>query len=424
MDNKIVIEVPVNNIKQNPYQIRDEIRSETLQLLINSIRERGLFNPITVIKESKDSYVVVSGHRRLEAFKKMKKKTIPAFVKKRDTNNSLLIDLVHENLIREDLTVQEKALSIKALFSQIPKVKNNIDEIISCITVGKLFTDRQNKKQNYNLNKFTSEEMFSGIKYLKQIGISANNAICYLNVLKLPPSVQHMVSFNVHNDKGERSSKRISIKMANTLARVDDKDFQKVILKRALTGSSARSVDAAVSDYKAKVLKGEWKGVVKKTANSRVLKEFSSKSFYELAEKFENLSKIISSWKLSVLPGLVDYLDKDIFITSATALRKELRILDNNLLEHLKEKNYIVVEDHNLNEPFEIRITESRKKKMCRGTIPINILRKIGYDIENLKGGDFIQLKIIGIRKQIPDKLEEVDEQAFEETGHDPDYGR
>ena len=45
-------------------------------------------------------------------------------------------------------------------------------------------------------------------------------------------------------------------------------------------------------------------------------------------------------------------------------------------------------------------IKESKGKKNVRGTIPRKMLRRIGLDDDKLKAGDFVQIKIVGIRKK------------------------
>jgi len=123
-------DVSISKIESNPYQTRERIEKEGLLILAKSIREIGLFNPITLLKKN-GGYVVINGHRRLSAFKKLRRKTIPAFVKNRYRDRELIIDLIHENLIREDLNPIEKANSIRLLLSTIKETKGDTEIIIS-----------------------------------------------------------------------------------------------------------------------------------------------------------------------------------------------------------------------------------------------------------------------------------------------------
>ena len=398
-----VEEIEISKITGNPYQTRLFIEEEPLKILAKSIRERGLFNPITILKKSADNYIVIHGHRRLKACKRLKWKTIPAFVKPRQSKNTLITDLIHENLVREDLSVQEKALSIKLLFSQIKGLKNDIDIVISCISTGKLYNQRGERKKKGKGSrtgvgyKISDDAMFMGMKLLKTIGMSENNAISYLNVLKLPTEIQRKVFFNVHNDMGESSSTRISIRMANHLARVEDKDYQKHLLLRAFQGCSARHIQALVDNYIIKVLKGEWKGFVRKANNYSIMKPYDENQLLELSDMCKKLSRKLQNWKLTKLSAIAEILPKEIFIAESTRLRKEMKLVDNQLKKYLTEKGYKLVKK-DLSEPFEIRIKESYNKKNVRGTIPRKILRDLNFEDKDLEKGTFVQLQIIGIK--------------------------
>ena len=401
-----VQEIPINKITGNPYQTRLFIEEEPLKVLAKSIRERGLFNPITILEKNKGEYIVVHGHRRLAACKKLKWKNIPAFVKPRSEENSLITDLIQENLVREDLSVQEKALSIKLLFSQIPNIKDDLEQIISCISGGKLYKQRGGRaadgKGSGHRNtktKWNDDDMFQGMKLLKTIGMSENNAIYYLTILKLPTHIQKLVSFNVHNDQGERSSTRISIRMAYELARVDDSDYRDYLFSRALTGTSARHIQAMVNNYKLKVLKGEWEGFVKNFNNVKIIKGLNQDMFIELSERCNDLSKKLNSWKLTKLSALAETMEKEIFIASATGLRKDIELVDNQLKKRLEDKGYKNVEENKHNEIFEIPVREQMDKNCVRGTIPRKMLRKIGIKDSELIAGTFVQIKIVGIKK-------------------------
>lgn len=382
-----VFYVDIKKIKGNPYQTRLIIQKEPLQTLISSIRERGLFNPITLL-ESDDGYIVVHGHRRLEAFKKLRRKTIPAFVKPRSQKDSLITDLIHENLLREDLSVQEKALSIKLLLSQIKNL-DDVDSMLSCIHAVHMYKGRGPTEFRRKATKHNDDDMFMCMKLLKTIGMSENNAISYLTLLKLPIEIQKRVVFNI-TAKDEKSSKYISIRTANLLARVKDSEFQKTLLERALGGTTARHIEGLVNNHIDKVNKGEWKGFVndKSRVNHKLLNE---DCILELAMKCENLSKKINSFKLSRIHPLSETMDQMVFESSAKQLQKELRLLSECLDRIFKNKGWKCVIEKN--KVFELQIHQQKEKKTCRGSIPIKMLRDL-----NIKPGDFIQAKVLGVK--------------------------
>lgn len=394
-----VEEIEVKKITGNPYQTRIFLEEEPLKILTKSIRERGLFNPITVLKKNKEEYIVVHGHRRLAAFKRLRRETIPSFVKLRKDRSSLITDLIHENLVREDLSVQEKALSIKLLFSQIKNIKDDLRQITSCITGVKLYKQRGPRKKEGSGAagrggvRWTDDDMFMAMKLLKTIGMSENNAISYLTVLKLPSRIQRIVSFNVHNRDREATSNRISIRMANCLARVDDEEFRDYLLERAFTGSTARHIDALVNHYILKVSMGEWEGFVRRRSNLKHIRGLNQELFIEIAIQCENLAKRVNSFKLTKLSALSETLERQTFIAAAEGLRKEMRLLDRQLKKRLKDKRWISVEKLPGNNVFEIEIKRHKARKTCRGSVPKRVLDRL-----DIKEG-YVQLKIVGIRK-------------------------
>ena len=216
-------EIEISKIKENPYQTREEIKVEPLKVLAKSIRERGFFNPISVLKSNGD-YIIINGHRKLGAFKLLKKKTIPSIIKLRKDGNELIVDLIHENLIREDLTPIEKGLSIKLLFSQIESTKNDVERMKTLINSLKNY-QRRGYTPKFTREKtegFKENDIFALDKILKSIGISPNNATTYLNLLKLPREIRIAVNLR---KKGNIIDGKISVRKAEQLARIDDKEY-------------------------------------------------------------------------------------------------------------------------------------------------------------------------------------------------------
>jgi chromosome segregation DNA-binding protein len=62
-----VREVPISQIRTNPYQPRRQFSEEALEELAASIREMGVLQPIIVRQEGEGNYVLVAGERRLRA---------------------------------------------------------------------------------------------------------------------------------------------------------------------------------------------------------------------------------------------------------------------------------------------------------------------------------------------------------------------
>lgn len=110
-------EIDVNDISLNPDQPRTNFNQNSLEQLASSINELGLIQPITV-KEKDGKYILISGERRLRAFKKLNLDSIPAYIRKANDQSSLEMALV-ENIQRRDLDAIEIAISYKRLIEEL-----------------------------------------------------------------------------------------------------------------------------------------------------------------------------------------------------------------------------------------------------------------------------------------------------------------
>ena len=77
--------------------------------MATSIRELGVVQPITVRQLGPSEFQLVAGERRFRASKSLQRKTIPAFIRTANDQESLEMALV-ENIQREDLDPIEIAL--------------------------------------------------------------------------------------------------------------------------------------------------------------------------------------------------------------------------------------------------------------------------------------------------------------------------
>ena len=112
-----IIQIPVNEIRPNPYQPRRSFDQESLDELATSIKNYGVFQPI-IVKKSIKGYDLVAGERRLRASKLAGLDTIPAIVKDFSDEEMREIALL-ENLQRENLTSIELAWAYKGIIDSL-----------------------------------------------------------------------------------------------------------------------------------------------------------------------------------------------------------------------------------------------------------------------------------------------------------------
>lgn len=110
-------EIPVEEIRPNPYQPRKTFNEEALQELAESIKNFGVFQPI-IVKKSIKGYDLIAGERRLRASKLAGMETIPAIVKDFTDAEMREISLL-ENIQRENLTAIELAWAYKGIIDNL-----------------------------------------------------------------------------------------------------------------------------------------------------------------------------------------------------------------------------------------------------------------------------------------------------------------
>jgi ParB family chromosome partitioning protein len=122
--------LPVADIRPNPYQPRKEFRPEELEELQNSLRASGLLQPITVRKsQGGRGYELIAGERRLRAATALGWTEIPAVVKEIDDSTLLTLALV-ENLQRADLNPLEEAEGYQRLIDEFSLTQQQVGEVV------------------------------------------------------------------------------------------------------------------------------------------------------------------------------------------------------------------------------------------------------------------------------------------------------
>ena len=185
-------EIPLSEIRSNPYQPRTTFDEEALNELAASIKEHGVVQPI-IVKKSIKGYVLIAGERRTKASKLAGKETIPAII--RDFNDQEMMEIaLIENIQRENLNPIEEA----AAFKNIIKETNMTQEEIA-----------------------------------RKFGKSRSYVTNLLGLLTLPQSVQSLVS-----------DKELSMSHARVLSKITDSETVEKLAERIVKENlSVREVE-------------------------------------------------------------------------------------------------------------------------------------------------------------------------------------
>ena len=125
-----IVEIPLTEIRSNPYQPRKEFDEQSLLEFAESIKEHGVIQPI-IVKKSIKGYELIAGERRTRASKMAGKETIPAIIRDFDDDEMMEIALI-ENIQRENLNPIEEAEALSKIIE-----KNNLTQELASKKFGK-----------------------------------------------------------------------------------------------------------------------------------------------------------------------------------------------------------------------------------------------------------------------------------------------
>jgi ParB family chromosome partitioning protein len=117
--------IPVELIKPNPRQPRREFDEGALLALAESVRERGVLQPVLVRPVPGGTYELIAGERRWRAAQLADEETVPAVVRPHDDAESLELALI-ENMAREDLNPVEEARACALLVEELGLTREDI----------------------------------------------------------------------------------------------------------------------------------------------------------------------------------------------------------------------------------------------------------------------------------------------------------
>lgn len=187
-----ILEIPIDELRPNPYQPRKTFDEEALRELADSIEEHGVFQPI-IVKRSIKGYEIIAGERRFRASKMAGKSTIPAIVRDFSDEEMMEIALL-ENLQREDLNAIEEAMAYRTLQERLG---------------------------------LTQEEL------AKKVGKSRSHVTNMIGLLRLPEEVKELVTEN-----------KLTMGHARMLSKLEDNNqIREMADKIVMEGLSVREVE-------------------------------------------------------------------------------------------------------------------------------------------------------------------------------------
>ena len=123
-----VREIEIARIRANPDQPRMQFDEEALDELAESIRQRGVLQPI-LLRPDGDDYLIVAGERRWRAAQRARLHAIPAIVREIDDSATAELALI-ENIQRQDLNPLEEAEGYRQLIQRHGHTQDDIGRLV------------------------------------------------------------------------------------------------------------------------------------------------------------------------------------------------------------------------------------------------------------------------------------------------------
>jgi len=120
--------IDINLLYPSPLQPRKDFDEEALNSLVDSIREKGVLQPLLVRKNG-NKYEIIAGERRYRASKVAGLKELPVIIKDISDKEALEIALI-ENLLRENLSAIEEAEGFERLIMEFSHTQDALSKVV------------------------------------------------------------------------------------------------------------------------------------------------------------------------------------------------------------------------------------------------------------------------------------------------------
>jgi len=199
-----ILLVPIDKIKPSTLQPREDFDQESLQELTQSIKEKGVIQPV-LVRHKGDQYELIAGERRWRAANLLNLKEIPVIIKDVADRDSLELSLI-ENIQRQELNAIEEARAYQYLINKFQVTQDELSDVL-----GKARTTIANT----------------------------------LRLLKLPQEIQEEIR------KG-----RLSFAQGRALLEIEDLNLQRKLAQQAISqGLSVRELENLIKSRRHKTIK-------------------------------------------------------------------------------------------------------------------------------------------------------------------------
>ena len=235
--------VPVEKIYPNPNQPRKSFQEEKLIELANSIKTKGIVQPLIVRKKkgTKESFEIVAGERRWRAAQRAQIHELPVIIKELTDIEVLEIAII-ENVQRADLNPIEEALGYENLMKNFDHTQDGLSK-----EIGKSRSHIANLLRLLNLPSAVQELLISG-------QLTAGHARALVTCDNPLAIAKQIISLGLSVRDAERLAKNVSEKKVSNKTKIKEKPADTILLESDLSAALRMKVSINHEEGKEKGL--------------------------------------------------------------------------------------------------------------------------------------------------------------------------
>jgi ParB family chromosome partitioning protein len=252
--------LPTVDLKPGKFQPRFRFDDEKLTALIDSIRQKGIVQPLIVrsVKDGNGTYEIIAGERRWRAARTLNLQSVPVFIRECDDRDALETALV-ENIQRDDLTPVEEAEGYLRLQEEFCYTQEDLARSLG-------------KSRSHIANMLRLNQLPDSVKSMIQEGkLSAGHARTLVNSENVEEMAQNIIANNLNVRQTEKLKRE----------------------KKQPAGSNNLEIPETEFSHQIKIVENEISRILKLPVNLKVKK--SGAALTVQFESYEAIDEFIST---------------------------------------------------------------------------------------------------------------------------------
>ncbi len=218
--------VAVEMLHPGKYQPRHHVDEAAIDALAQSIKEKGVLQPLLVRRHPNDpaAFEIIAGERRWRAAQKAQLHEVPVIIKDFDDQTTLEVALI-ENVQREDLSAIEEADAFQRLMDEFSHTQDDVARMVG-------------KSRSHIANTLRLLALDVKVKKLIEQGLlSAGHARTLIGVEGAYEKAQQIIAKSLSVREAEKLARQTSGKSSKPTPAAKPKDIDTIALERDLSNT-------------------------------------------------------------------------------------------------------------------------------------------------------------------------------------------